>query len=725
MDVYSVVASAKPEELPHPPRSLDHADHIVRTALMGHTKLAADHILTRSLVGHLVEVVGSVIRQLNLEFVKARVEEGDPEDVRRRKVLTRAYAYDVLLEIAINLFGLERDMVGFGEAEVEESLALIRNALEEWEGLERSEGGSAPIAEAVVRLKIEDMKKVMAGDPRGRKGMVAVMGENVEGRLDPKRTTLSFLDAIREEIQNNIYYEMSRRGMCKFGNDYALGLRWLRRLGYVQVSTNPTLAAIAYRDDPSLWEVFKDYLRKHPELLKDPEKRSDDLAMAATMMALWPNMEVFRPIALLSNMAHGMISYQLNPNVADSVEGSLKDALRIYSAAQEYFKDYDDYLAWGWPANVERGRPNIVFKVAGSSPAAIDITRELESLGIGTNNTVTFTVTQEAMLILAKMEGMARAVKRGILPTQAYETNMGGRLEDHLREVVGAKLVLEALQRFEDKEGALAELARELGMKVDDPKGEWRAPTGWGYDRTARTLEEKAELVCSRAYLRKLTKEPFAKFLAKAGAHGGEEEVRRMLEEWERAISYAGTLVAQRVWWIFFSPENRRKWLAYLINKYGLEPWQAERILDCIDVLPASKRKPMDTYLTLARNNMTNTEFPDHQLKVLEESRNPGFDLSKYDNAIMMEHDPAILKRLMELEDFRKAYELTPELAEMIKEAGVDVDGFGTGGLKPEEWATFGPTVKTMSGFKESYNKFREKTVEIAKEVAREMGLAP
>ncbi len=42
---------------------------------------------------------------------------------------------------------------------------------------------------------------------------------------------------------------MVKEGKCKFGNDYALGLRWLRHLGFEQVSTNPVLAARAYQDE--------------------------------------------------------------------------------------------------------------------------------------------------------------------------------------------------------------------------------------------------------------------------------------------------------------------------------------------------------------------------------------------------------------------------------------------------------------------------------------------
>ncbi len=713
MSVASILKSAKPEELEVPPKSLDHADHILRTALLGYPELAADHILNPALAGKLVGVVGPLIRRARLEFLKP----GSEEEI----IVRRGRIYSVLLEIAMNLFGMEKEWAGFSDEEADEAVTAIVNALKEFEDIEKKERGEPEILRAVIDLKIEDMKKVMKGDPRGRKGMIAVMGENVEARLDEDSLAESFLKAMREEIQSNVYYVMSKKGMCRFGNDYAVGLRWLRRLGYVQVSTNPVLAAIAYRDDPELWEKYKDYLRKHPELLDDSEKNADELAMAATLLALWPNMEVFRPPFFLKNYSDGMISYQLNPNVADSVEGSLKDAYKIYTTCEEYFRRYDAYLVWGWPLNVERGRPNIVFKVAGSSPAAITITTELEAQGMGTNNTVVYTVSQEARLILAKFEGMARAVKRAIKVTRNYETNMGGRLEDHLREVVAADLIRKALERAKNKEEELFKLAKALGVSVEKPEDVWKGTSGWGYDVEASTLDEKINLVSAKAYLRPLTKKPFAEFLARLGLYRSKEEAMNSLKELEEAVGMSGTLVAQRVWWLFFSPENRPKWLKWLMKKYGLTRKQAENILDSIDVLPASKRKPMDTYLTLARNNMTNTEFPDHQLKVLKESKRPGFKLEDYDNAIMRKHDDKYVKILYQYDDFIKAYELTPELIEVFKEVGINVEGMGTRGLKPEEWGAFGSTVKTMKGFTEGYNKFRAKCVELAKEVKREL----
>ncbi|OYT61630.1 MAG: hypothetical protein B6U69_03240 [Thermofilum sp. ex4484_15] len=700
LDVNAIVSSP-PEELPYPPPSLDHVDHVVFTALKGYPQLAADHLLHPEMRGKLMEVIRGIVRRLNFEFRRNYLSPDDDQVTLKKKILIRARAYEVLLEIAINLIGAERVKVGFGERETETCLKYIEETLKEWEGIEREENSDTPIVKAVINKIIKDMKKVMAGDPKGRVGMVAKMGQEIEAKLDENNLSSSFLKACKEVITGNVYYKMVLNGICKFGNDYAIGLRWLRHLGYVQVSTNPVLAAIAYRDDPSLWDKFKETVKMRKDLLKDPEANADELAMLATIIALWPNLEVFRPIAVISDQRDGMISYQLNPNVANSVEGSMKDALKIYHEVQEFMKKYDGYLLWGYRDVEDKGRPNIVFKVAGSSPAAIEITKKFNEIGIGTNNTITFSVSQEATLILAAMEGMAKAVRKGIKVTQVYETNMGGRLEDHLREVEAEKLTKEALRELGERE--LRELAEKLGALEEYEK--------------APSLDEKISVVCSRKYLRPITKEAFAEFLAKAGVRGNtKEEVMEYLKSLETDISYAGTFVAKRVYWIFFSPENRPKWLAYLIRKYGLTPEQAEDIMGKIDVLPASKRKPMDTYLTLARRNMTNTEFPNHQLAVLEESMKEGFNLADYEDAVLKPLNNEVLKRLMKLEDFKRAYELTPELIKTLREVGIEGD-FGTGGLKPEEWGNFGPTVKTMTEFTKAYEEFKRKVVEKAKEV--------
>jgi len=701
VDVRSVILEAKPEKLVLPVPSLDHSGHVVHTALMGYPQLAADHLLNREMRGSLVETVGNVIRQLNLEFVKSESSPDDPVEAQKRKILVRQRAYEAIIEIAVNLIGVESKAVGFSDEEADQASRCIRQALETWEALETGETSSgSPIAKAVAEKIISDMKKVMGGA-----GMVAKMGEEIEKKVREESLTVSFLSAAKRVIQGNVYYLMTVKGMCKFGNDYALGLRWLRHLGYVQVSTNPVLAARAYDDDPSLWEDFKEVAKEHKEWFNRPEDFGDEIAMQATMIALWPNLAVYRPVALLRKLHGGVVSYQLNPNVASSVEGSMKDGLKIYSAAQEFLQKYDAYLAWGYSNREERGRPNIVFKVAGESPAAIEITTAFNRLGIGTNNTVTYAVSQETALIIAALKGMAEALKMGIHPTQNYETNMGGRLESHLRDLAAEKLLREALAKVHDKEGFLRRLAEKLGAlkELDKPS----------------SLEEKARAICSFTYLKPLANPAFVEAIASAKIRGKtKEETAAFLASLEDDIGLSGTFVARRVYRIFFSPENRPRWLAYLQKKFEVSQAEAEEVMDKMDVLPASKRKPSDTYLTLGRRNMTTTEFPNHQQNVLEASRQKGFNLDDFDNAVLEENDPQVLQRLLKLGDFRRAYELTPELAENLRKAGIQGD-YGQGGVKPSEWPAFGSVVKTMNEFTNAYNQFKEKAIQIVREAAK------
>lgn len=711
-DIRSILLEARPKKLVSPPKSLDHCDHVVRTALAGHTKLAADHLLSVEMVGILRETVGNIIRQLNLEFIKTVTLPSTSAKEEKKNILACSRAYEVLIQIALNMFGVESKKIGFSNEEIEGTIQDITQALETWESLERKGfyGKSidgAPIAEAVVDGIISDMKKVMSSSSKTPVAMVAVMGEKIGEELSKEKIMSTFLSAARRRIQENIYYIMVMKGICKFGNDYAIGLRWLRHLGYGQVSTNPVLAAIAYDDDPSLWDAFRWVVEEHPEWFEAPEKYADEIAMQGTMVALWPNLAVYRPIALASKLYDGLVSYQLNPNVADSLEGSVKDALQIYSAAQEFLKRYDEYLMWGYSSKVERGRPNIVFKVAGSSPAAIDITAKLESLGVGTNNTVTYTVPQETTLILAKIEGRAEALKKGIPVTTVYETNMGGRLDDHLREEQAEKLLKETLEKAPDKEESLKKLATKLGA--------------WDAVKKAPSLEEKVKIVCHHRYLRPLNKDPFIDLLAETKTCGGsKEETKAYLSRVENDIGHAGTFVAQRVYRIFFSPENRPKWITYLQKEHGLSEEQAKEVMGKIDMLPASKRKPNDTLFTLAKTNMTNTEFPNHQQNVLNTSRKPDFILEDYENAILKEHNSGILRRLLEesdiREDFRKAYELTPELTEKLRKAGIRGD-FGDRGHQPQEWPSFGSVIKTTNQFTNAYNNFKERTVDFVRKV--------
>jgi hypothetical protein len=700
IDVLSTVLKPSTEELQYPIPSLSHSQHVVHTSLKGYPQLGADHLLNMKMRGKLVEVLGDIVRRLSLEFYKSKPSSGERAGEQARKVMIRQRAYGALAEISLNLVGMERHRVGFSDMEVKESLEHIVHALNTWEALEKDEGAELSVGKAVVERFLLDMRKVMHGE-----GMVAKMAEEIREGLVDGRWTSSFIEASKNVIQSSIYYHMIRKGLCKFGNDYALGLRWLRHLGFVQVSTNPVLAAIAYEDDPELWDEFRKVAENHKEWMAKPEEFGDEIAMQATMVALWPNLAIFRPIALLSKLHDGMVSYQLNPNVAATFKDSIEDALKIYSAAEEFLRRYDAYLTWEFTDIHEKGRPNMVFKVAGGYPAAVEITASLNSLGIGTNNTVTYTVAQEVTLIMAAMRGMAEAVKRGIRPTQVYETNMGGRLESHLRDLEAEKLLLEALSKAEDEKELLRGLAEELNAEEEL--------------RREVPLEEEIRRVCGYTYLKSLTHPAFIEIIASAKIGGKtKQETLDFLGGLESDLGLAGTFVAQRVYWIFFSPENRPKWLLHLQRESGLSPSEGEEVMDKIDVLPASKRKPSDTFLTLAERNMTNTEFPNHQWNVLQTSRQKGFNIEEYNNAILRKPELDIIERLLTLEDFRKAYELTPELKADLEKIGIK-GNFGEGGLRVEEWPSFGSVVKTMNQFSLGYEEFRKRAVEFVRKISK------
>lgn len=721
MEIKEVISNLGAEPLDFPVPSSDHSGHVVYLATKGYTKLAADHLLNRELVGRLENVVGGVIRQFNFIFNKTLLG-GDGKNLENEgKIALCARIYEALIQMALNVVGLERNIVGFADEEAAATYIRIIETLRGMEDLEKKcFDGESPIASAVIELFLSDMRKVMSGFYRPPGSMVAHTAKEMEG--DIKRSDLmgSFLNSAKNHIQSNVYYRLGKLGICKFGNDYAVGLRWLRHLGFVQVSTNPVLAAAAYEDDPSLWEGyrgedlcpdFKAAIESHGELLKNPSLHGDELTAKGTEVSIWPNLAVFRPIAIASNMRHGMVSLQLNPMIADDYERSLRDALKIYADAEEFLKKYDYYLLWGYSANLERGRPNIVFKVAGSSPVAIELTRKLESLGIGTNNTVTFTVSQEVELILAKMEGRSEAVRKGIRLTTVYETNMGGRLDDHLREVQAEELLRKALEKIDgNRENALMKLAKALGA--------------WNQIKNLKSLDEKISVLCSRRFLRPLNKDPFIKFLAESGVpFDSEDKVAEHLARLESDIGSCGILVTKRVYEIFFSPENKPKWISYIQSRYGLTREQAEAVMQGIDVLPASKRKPEETLLTLAGAHMTHTEFPNHQMNVLLRSLEDGFEIEEYRDSVLGEIDPELPRRILAgwrrtAEEFARAYELTPDQISLLREVNIaDPERYGSRGLRPSEWKWFGATVKTMREFSRSYEQFKKRCIEYAQKL--------
>jgi hypothetical protein len=697
-----IVSLGYPERLSlekRPPITNDHVVHILQLTQMGQTTLAADHLLFPEINEMLSRIVSGVIRKLNILFSESKPIKADSESSLRSKTHFRQYAYEVLLEMALNFFGLESRWLD--ETERKKCNEYILSVLKEWEDLEREEGDFS-IAEAVLRKWLSGMKRVQKGS-----SMVAQTALRIEAGLDFKKNVLfEFLKKAEKEITGNIYYRMVKEGRCRFGNDYALGLRWLRHLGFEQVSTNPVLAARAYQDEPALTEVFRQEVRSHPSFKQwsgNPSKYGEEITLFATLLALWDNLHVFRPIFynLCESSGGGVVSFQLNPNVAHLLEESVRDVFQAFSLASENMDIYDRYLLAGYRIDGEKGRPNMVIKVAATTPVARTITRMINSYGFGSNITVDFSVSQEATLILEEMEGMAKAIRKGIRPTQLYMTNMGGRLESHLREV------------------KLEEYFQELKKKIGEEKATEKI------NRLSEANGTKDKVVKVNSYEEKL-------WAATRFAHGqkkidspifealGDIAPKESLQSWEDAIGKSGTLVARRIWGIFFSEANRDRWVTYLMKKNSLTEDQARFVLDRIHYLPASKRKPFDTYWTLSSRNLVHTEFPDHQENVRKMAEGPQFSLKDYVESISHTFPEGTVEQLNQIADFRRAFEINPELGGVFKEAGISGD-FGSEGLMPSEWSEFGPVQKTLAEFKAAYDTFQKEMVSILKKL-RSMG---
>ena len=694
------VNSSLPERLSlgaWPPITNDHVAHILQLTRMGQTCLAADHLLFPEMNGVLSKIVSGVIRKLNILFITSKPFDNAKKELFRENLHFRQYTYETLLEMSLNFYGLESRWLD--EGETGECLQYTLNVLDEWENLERKEV-ELSIAEAVIRKWLSRMKRVQKGS-----SMTAKTALRVEGGLDfNKNILVDFLKKAEREIKGNIYYRMVKEEKCKFGNDYALGLRWLRHLGFEQVSTNPVLAARAYQDEPGLTETFLRELTHHPNF-KDwstkPSQYAEEITLHATLLALWDNLHVFRPIFfnLQKTSGGGVVSFQLNPNIAHLIDESIRDVFKAFFLTSDNLSIYDQYLLAGYPVDGERGRSNMVIKVAATSPAARAITRTITGFGFGSNITVDFSVGQEATLILEEMEGMAVAIRKGIQPTQLYMTNMGGRLESHLREV---KLE-ESFQELREKIGG--EKAVERIVRLSEANGT--------KDRVskAKIFEEKVLAATRYAHGQKKIDEPIFEALREVTS-------RESLQNWEDAIGKSGTLVARRVWWIFFSETNRDRWVDYLMKNNGLTREQALRVIDRIHCLPASKRKPFDTFWTLSSRNLVHTEFPDHQENVRRMAEESQFNLEDCQESISKTFSPEILQQLNQMEDFRKAYEINPELKEIFREVGI-LEDLGLGGLMPSEWAEFGPVQKTLAEFKSAYDTFQKEMVSILQEHVR------
>ena len=648
--------------------------HIFQQIEHGQTLAAADHLLVRENRNELNAVVENLTAHLPSFLSQHHDLE---EDI-----------FTTLIRIGLNLIGREVKVAQIPAAIVEKAFTVLKESTME---LEKSR--LEPASDAVNNFLV-GMSSVNSED-----SLPGYMAAKIRERLASELKPTLFIDAFAMVARQTIYWKMVEEGLCKFGNDYARGLETLRHLGFCQVSTNPVLAAKAFDEDLTLVKQFEKEINQNLDWKQNPRAHGHDMAMAGTLLALWPNLEVFRPLAIMVDNRDYMISFQLNPNLADDAKASLEDAMRAYSIVQNHLAAYDKCLGL---QNSGKIPPNLVFKVAGSSDAARKTTRELNSAGIGTNNTVTFTVPQEVQLIIDALNGKAKAIKSGKNVTRTYETNMGGRFVSHLRELEAVRIFLEIGRRKSESETIQLLMRLANGLKLSDQE----------IERVRRTsgLAEKAEIVCAYRNLKSLNHAAFLEAAYEAGLN------RSHIEQLEADLRKAGTLVARRVYSIFYEKENHRKWTTWLEREYGIQLADAIAVLDSMDVLPASKRIPEDTYDTLGSRNMCNTEFPNHAKAVQLYSESGNFELASYRDAILQLPDIELVNRLMRIHEFGRGYELTEKISVQLVRAGVlsQPQDLGLGGLLEEDWHDFGAVKKTMSEFREAYEKFLERCVKLA-----------
>lgn len=90
----------------------------------------------------------------------------------------------------------------------------------------------------------------------------------------------------------------------------------------------------------------------------------------------------------------------------------------------------------------------------------------------------------------------------------------------------------------------------------------------------------------------------------------------------------------------------------------------------------------------------------------------PQFDLKGFEESISGSFAKGSLDLPNQMENFRKDYEINPELAEVFKEATISGE-FDLGGLTPPDWPKFGPVQKALSEFKGAYDGFQKEMVSL------------
>lgn len=195
------------------------------------------------------------------------------------------------------------------------------------------------------------------------------------------------------------------------------------------VTTNPALSLQAIQDDPPYWEkVAKDILAENPGL--DAEGLFWELYKTVVKYGS----ETYLPLFEASNYKEGYLSGQVDPRSAFDKEAMLRQAEEIAAI-----------------------NPNVMIKIPGTKQG-YEVIEYLTSIGIATNNTLSFVFSQLKDCADSVNRGLETARKNGVdlSKWRSVITHMEGRFGN----LGGLKdFAAEAGIQLSDGEIRLAELA--------------------------------------------------------------------------------------------------------------------------------------------------------------------------------------------------------------------------------------------------------------------------
>lgn len=185
--------------------------------------------------------------------------------------------------------------------------------------------------------------------------------------------------------------------------------------GATGATSNPVITVSSVKQLPEVWMPVLD------QLIKDnPAETEEELAWELNDLVAVRAAKVLEPVYDRTNGAQGKISLQVKPMYYRDAKRMVEHADHLVSLA-----------------------PNVAIKCP-LVPAGLEAMEELTAKGVTINATVSFSVPQALAAAEAVEKGWRRAEAAGLDTARLtpYITIMVGRIDDHLRGVMGRENII-------------------------------------------------------------------------------------------------------------------------------------------------------------------------------------------------------------------------------------------------------------------------------------------